>query len=112
MFYVNHICFCCIQMLFLYYKEVQRVVNPSIQRLEAGGSEVQVVLYYGVLGQSELHKMWKIRAEEGLGCKDNLRMRGGGTGNPPLVQLHLLFYLFQQTFSNSLYLVKIEPWKD
>lgn len=24
-------CFCCIQM-FLYYREVQRVVNPSIQR--------------------------------------------------------------------------------
>lgn len=62
--------------------------------MEEGRSEVRVVLYYGVSGQSELHKMWKIRAEGGLGCKDSLRKRGGGgAGNPPLVQLHLLFYL-------------------
>lgn len=68
--------------------------------MEAGGSEVQVVLYYGVLGQSELHKMWKMRAEGGLGCEDNLRMQGGegggGTGSPPLVQLHLLFDYFSR----------------
>lgn len=91
MFYVNHICFCCIQML-LYCKE--KVSESQHSEVEAGGSEVQVVLYYGVLGQSELHKMWKIRVEGELGCKDNLRKQGaGGTGNPPLVQLHLLFYL-------------------